>query len=49
MQTLAKQAVMQIEEKKYREVLDIFDVEQIFAYGICFCHKACVVDLKKLV
>ena len=43
----ANQALLQIEDKNYREILDVFGVNKIYAYGFCFCQKACVIKMKK--
>ena len=42
------QALKQIEKKNYREILDVFGVNKIYAYGFCFCRKACVIKMKEL-
>ena len=44
----ANQALLQIEDKNYREILDVFGVNKIYAYGFCFCRKACVIKMKEL-
>ena len=44
----ANQALLQIEDKNYREILDVFGVNRIYAYGFCFCRKACVIKMKEL-
>ena len=44
----ANQELEQIEDKNYREILDVFGVSKIYADGFRFCRKACVIKMKEL-